>query len=200
MHSRFDYFLFYKPFQVLSQFSAEGDKKTLADFFKGIKKDIYPVGRLDYDSEGILLLTNNKQLNHRLLNPLFVHEKEYWVEVEGVPTKEALNKLEQGTLIKVDGQPYQTKPAGISLMTQAPTVPDRFPPVRFRKNIPTSWLSITLTEGKNRQVRRMTASVNLPTLRLIRYRIGAINIKDRQPGSIWSIPEDQIQNLFLRST
>lgn len=180
----FDYYLFYKPYQVLSQFSPEGDKKTLASFLTGIKKDVYPVGRLDYDSEGLLLLTNDKQLNHRLLNPLFIHEREYWVQVEGVPAEKELQQLSKGTIIRIDGKPYRTKPARVAHMRHAPEVPERFPPIRFRKEIPTSWISISLTEGKNRQVRRMTASVDLPTLRLIRYRIGAVTLGDMQPGDI----------------
>lgn len=182
MYMAFEYYLFYKPFQVLSQFSAEGDKKTLADFLTGIKKDIYPVGRLDYDSEGLLLLTNDKQFNHRLLNPLFVHEREYWVQVEGTPDEKALQNLRQGTMITVDGKPYHTRPAQVRLMLPEPVVPDRNPPIRFRRNIPTAWLSIRLTEGKNRQVRKMTASVQLPTLRLIRHSIGNVTLGDMQPG------------------
>lgn len=182
MYMAFEYYLFYKPFQVLSQFSAEGDKKTLADFLTGIKKDIYPVGRLDYDSEGLLLLTNDKQFNHRLLNPLFVHEREYWVQVEGTPEEKALQTLRQGTTITVDGKPYRTRPAQVRLMLPEPVVPDRNPPIRFRRNIPANWLVIRLTEGKNRQVRKMTASVQLPTLRLIRHSIGKVSLGNMQPG------------------
>jgi 23S rRNA pseudouridine2457 synthase len=194
----FDYYLFYKPFKVLSQFSEEGDKETLANFFKDIKKDVYPVGRLDYDSEGLLLLTNDKQLNHRLLNPLFIHQRTYWVQVEGIPTAEAIKKLQQGTVINVDGKPYKTKPAKVHQLQDTPDVPERNPPIRFRQSIPTSWLSLTLTEGKNRQVRKMTASVNLPTLRLIRYSIGSITIEGMQPGTIIQIDESVIKNLFAR--
>ena len=194
----FDYYLFYKPFKVMSQFSAEGDKKTLADFFYDIRKDVYPVGRLDYDSEGLLLLTNDKQLNHRLLNPLFVHARTYWVQVEGIPTPEAIKKLQQGTLINIDGKPYKTKPAKVAWMKTEPEVPQRNPPIRYRKDIPASWLSLTLTEGKNRQVRRMTASVNLPTLRLIRHSIGKVTLGDMQPGTIIKADERIKEDLFAR--
>ncbi len=184
MYMAHDYYVFYKPFQVLCQFSAEGDKKTLADFFPGVKKDVYPVGRLDFDSEGLLLLTNDKQLNHQLLNPLFVHQREYWAQVEGIPDENALQVLRQGTSINVDGKMYRTKPAKVNWMQTEPLVPERNPPIRFRQHIPTSWLSLTLIEGKNRQVRKMTASVNLPTLRLIRYSIGSVRLDHMQPGDI----------------
>lgn len=194
----FDYYLFYKPFKVMSQFSAEGDKETLANFFPGIRKDVYPVGRLDYDSEGLLLLTNDKQLNHRLLNPLFVHARTYWAQVEGIPTSDAIKKLQQGTIINIDGKPYKTKPAKAEWMQSAPDVPERNPPIRYRKEIPTSWLSLTLTEGKNRQVRKMTASVDLPTLRLLRYSIGKITIDNMQPGTIIEADERIKEDLFAR--
>jgi len=182
MYIAFDYYLFYKPFQVLSQFSAEGDKKTLADFLSGIKKDIYPVGRLDYDSEGLLLLTNDKQLNHQLLNPLFIHEREYWAQVEGIPDAAALETLRNGTTITVNGKAYRTRKASVRQLQPEPSVPERHPPIRYRQHIPTSWLSLRLTEGKNRQVRKMTASVGLPTLRLIRYSIGSVTLDSMQPG------------------
>jgi 23S rRNA pseudouridine2457 synthase len=198
MYMAYDYYLFYKPFQVLTRFSAEGDKKTLADFLKGIKKDVYPVGRLDYDSEGLLLLTNDKQLNHQLLNPLFIHEREYWAQVEGIPGEQALQVLSHGTLITVDGKPYRTKPAKATWMQVPPVVPERYPPIRFRQHIPTSWLSLTLIEGKNRQVRKMTASVNLPTLRLIRQRIGAVTLDKMQPGDLIKVSGSIKQRLLER--
>lgn len=182
----------------MSQFSAEGDKDTLASFFKNIAKDVYPVGRLDYDSEGLLLLTNDKTLNHRLLNPLFVHERTYWVQVEGIPTETGLQQLRKGTFINIDGKDYKTKPAKVMWMKEAPEVPERNPPIRHRANIPTSWLAITLTEGKNRQVRKMTASVNLPTLRLIRHSIGNVTMGAMQPGEIWKADSNIIQKLFER--
>lgn len=194
----FDYYFFYKPYKVMSQFSEEGDKETLASFFKDIKKDVYPVGRLDYDSEGLLLLTNDKALNHRLLNPLFIHERTYWVQVEGIPTEAALQQLRKGTFINNDGRQYKTKPAKVVWMQDEPGVPSRNPPIRYRENIPTAWLSITLTEGKNRQVRKMTASVNLPTLRLIRYSIGKVTLGEMQPGTIRKVTQDLIQKLFER--
>jgi 23S rRNA pseudouridine2457 synthase len=193
------YYVFYKPFNVLSQFSAEGDKMTLADFFKEIPKDIYPVGRLDYDSEGLLLLTNDKALTHQLLDPKFAHPRTYWVQVEGEITQRAIEQLSQGVLININGKQYKTKPAIAELMKGEPEVPDRNPPIRFRKDIPTSWLSLTLTEGKNRQVRRMTAAVGFPTLRLIRYSIGAITIENLQPGQFKALKAAEKDQLFVKT-
>lgn len=176
------YYIFYKPYEVLSQFSREGEKKTLADFFPGIDKNIYPVGRLDFDSEGLLLLTDDKALTHRLLDPSFAHERTYWVQVDGAITEEAIQQLQNGVVINVNGKQYKTKKAKAVVMDE-PDVPERNPPIRFRKNIPTSWISLTLTEGKNRQVRRMTAAVGFPTLRLVRHSIGKITIEGQLPGT-----------------
>lgn len=176
----FRYFLFHKPFNVLNQFSASNGKQTLADWLK-VPRDVYPVGRLDYDSEGLLILTNDKDLHYRLLDPRFAHPREYWVQVDGDISDEAITMLENGIDISVDGRIHHTKPARAKKIVPAPDVAGRNPPVRFRKHIPTSWLSLELTEGKNRQVRRMTAAVGFPTLRLIRVRIG--NLKSSlKPG------------------
>lgn len=166
----------------MSQFSPEGDKETLADYLKGIAKDIYPVGRLDYESEGILLLTNDNELKHQLTEPKFEHKKTYWVQVEGDVTKEAIEELSNGVNIKHNGKVYKTKPAIVEKIKGEPNVPERNPPIRYRANIPTSWLSITIAEGKNRQVRKMTAAVGFPTLRLIRYSIEKITLEGLKPG------------------
>jgi len=186
------YFIIYKPYQVLSQFSREGEKAVLADYFK-VPKDVYPVGRLDYDSEGLLILTNDKSLNHRLLDPKFAHEREYWVQVDGAITVEALQGLDKGVDIKVDGKTHHTRPAKAKLFEEAPGVPERNPPIRFRKSIPAPWISLTLTEGKNRQVRKMTAAVGFPTLRLIRYRIGNLTLGNMQAGDIVPLTADEIK-------
>ncbi|MFP5042826.1 pseudouridine synthase [Parasediminibacterium sp. JCM 36343] len=177
------YYIIYKPYMVLCQFSPQDGKQTLADFFN-VPKDVYPVGRLDYDSEGLLILTNDKQLNNRLLNPLFAHEREYWVQVDGNATHEAVEILQKGVAINVDGKTYYTKPCTVSLFTEPPLVPERNPPIRFRKEIPAPWLKLILKEGKNRQVRKMTAAVGFPTLRLIRYRIEKLTIDGIKPGEI----------------
>ncbi|NCI45136.1 pseudouridine synthase [Sediminibacterium soli] len=190
------YFLIHKPYQALSQFSPSEQKKTLADFFD-VPRDVYPVGRLDYDSEGLLLLTNDKDLNHRLLHPLFAHEREYWVQVDGAVTEDALMSLRQGVGISVDGKPYRTKPARAFLFDGEPEVSERNPPIRFRKEIPAPWIRMILTEGKNRQVRKMTAAAGFPTLRLIRYRIGQLDIGSLQPGDMSAISRNTVhQKLF----
>lgn len=177
------YFLFYKPYQVLSQFSPEGTKTTLAHFFTDIPKDIYPVGRLDFDSEGLLLLTNDKQLTHRLLEPRFAHPRTYYAQVEGSITTTAIQQLQNGVDININGKIYRTQQSVASLIDPMPSLPERNPPIRYRKDIPTSWLSLTLHEGKNRQVRKMTAATGFPTLRLVRFSIGSVTIGDLQPGT-----------------
>lgn len=193
----FRYFIFYKPYEVLSQFSKEGDKKTLADYFPFVEKDIYPVGRLDYDSEGMLLLTNDKQLTHRLLEPKYKHQRTYYVQVEGLITSEALQQLEDGVTISINGKQHHTANAIAKLLENEPKLPERNPPIRFRKNIPTSWIALTLTEGKNRQVRKMTAAVGFPTLRLVRYSVGNINVDGMGSGDIREMNENEAKSLLV---
>jgi len=192
------YIIFYKPFQVLAQFSKEGEKKTLADFFHDFPKDVYPVGRLDYDSEGLLLLTNDKQLTYRLLEPKFKHSRTYWVQVEGSITEDAVAQLKKGVVINVNGKQYKTASAKATIFSEAPKVPERNPPIRYRKEIPTSWISLTITEGKNRQVRKMTAAVGFPTLRLIRYSIGGVTIEGLDVGEYRELDASTTNNLFVR--
>lgn len=189
------YCIIYKPFNVLSQFTSQDEKQTLKDFFD-VPNDVYAVGRLDYDSEGLLVLTNDKKLNHALLNPLHEHEREYWVQVDGDITNKAILELQQGVTISIDGKKHNTKKCKASLFESAPVVPERNPPVRFRKNIPTSWIKIQLTEGKNRQVRRMTAAVGFPTLRLIRYRIENCTLDGLQPGEMRLFSEKEMYRLL----
>ena len=176
----FRYLVFHKPFQVLCQFTqgkgAERTRRTLADFIS--VPDVYPVGRLDFDSEGLLLLTNDGAWQQRLSHPKFAHPRIYWVQVEGEAHEAALEPLRRGMKI----QDYLTRPAQASVMAAPPLLAPREPAIRYRKQIPTSWLEITLTEGRNRQVRRMTAAVGLPTLRLLRVAIGALWLKDLPPG------------------
>jgi 23S rRNA pseudouridine2457 synthase len=189
------YCCIYKPFNVLSQFTSQDGKQTLKDFFD-VPGDVYAVGRLDYDSEGLLILTNDKKLNHALLNPLHEHAREYWVQVDGSITNEAIELLQQGVVISIDGKKHQTKKCNVSIFNEAPAVPERNPPVRFRKNIPTSWIKIQLTEGKNRQVRKMTAAVGFPTLRLIRHRIENCKLDGLQPGDMRIYSEAEIYRLL----
>ncbi len=172
--------LFNKPYNVLSQFTDNNEqyataRETLSDYIK-IKK-VYPAGRLDRDSEGLLLLTDSGALQHQIAHPKHSKEKSYWVQVDGAITEQALRQLSQGVTLK-DGL---TQPAKARII-QEPAIWPRNPPIRFRKDIPTRWIELTISEGKNRQVRRMTAAVGYPTLRLIRHRIGQWQLKDLQPG------------------
>ena len=177
------YCIIYKPYNVLSQFTSSEGKQTLKELFD-VPVDVYPVGRLDYDSEGLLVLTNDKKVNHELLNPGFAHTREYWVQVDGAITSDAIRKLQQGVDINVEGKIYRTKQCKASIFETAPVVAERSPPIRVRKNIPSPWIRIVLTEGKNRQVRKMTAAVGFPTLRLIRYRIEKCTLEGLQPGEM----------------
>ncbi len=166
---------FNKPFNVVCQFRPHADDLTLANFIK--QEGVYPAGRLDKDSEGLLLLTDNGNLQHQISQPDQKMLKGYWVQVEGIPAESALAQLRKGVQLK-DGM---TKPAEVKIM-DAPTVWERTPPIRERKSIPTCWLDITISEGRNRQVRRMTAAIGFPTLRLIRYRIGSWYLNNLLPG------------------
>ncbi|MFQ5643846.1 MAG: pseudouridine synthase [Thiogranum sp.] len=157
--------MFNKPYRVLSQFTTEGDKKTLADYID--IRNVYAAGRLDYDSEGLLILTDDGKQQQRIANPKYGKAKGYWVQVEGMPGEHDLQRLRTGITLK-DGP---VRPAVADLI-DPPDVGERVPPIRERKNIPTSWLDLTITEGRNRQVRRMTAHIGFPTLRLIRHRVG----------------------------
>lgn len=185
------YFIIYKPYLVLSQFTSQQGQQTLADFFH-VPKDVYAVGRLDYDSEGLLILTNDTSLNHRLLNPAFEHERTYWVQVNGAITDEAIRLLQQGVEINVDGKMYRTKRCTVKRLDDDIQVPERNPPIRFRKNIPAPWIELILREGKNRQVRKMTAKVGFPTLRLIRQRIVNLELGTMQPGDMIELPKKTI--------
>lgn len=200
----FHYILFYKPYGVLCQFTDNhGDtpRKTLKDYLN--IPEIYPVGRLDYDSEGLLLLTNNGRLQHRLAHRQFAHPRTYWVQVERIPDEADLQPLRQGISI----QDYQTRPAIAKKLETDPELPPRDPPIRYRKNIPTCWLEITLTEGRNRQVRRMTAAIGFPTLRLVRTAIATgkdkhspnLSLRGLAPGQwreLQPLERQQIENLL----
>jgi 23S rRNA pseudouridine2457 synthase len=166
----YQYYAVFKPYGMLSQFTSEGAHKTLKDLNYKFPIDVYPVGRLDADSEGLILLTNDKRVNSKLLEPSNKHKRTYYIQVEGLVTEEAIRQLEKGVRLNDKGDIYNTLPAKAAIIDE-PQLPERNPPVRFRKNIPTSWLELTIHEGKNRQVRKMTAAVGFPTLRLVRMEI-----------------------------
>jgi 23S rRNA pseudouridine2457 synthase len=168
---------FNKPFGVICKFSPEPGRPTLADYIK--VPNVYPAGRLDTDSEGLLLLTDDGVLQARIANPRHELAKIYWAQVEGTPTEAALSALRSG----VDLDDFRTKPVGAQVISEPPNLWPRNPPIRYRAKIPTTWLELTLREGKNRQVRRMTARVGFPTLRLVRAAIGRVSVDSLEPGA-----------------
>ena len=186
------YLLFYKPYDVLTQFSdraSDAPRATLKDFID--VPNVYPAGRLDRDSEGLLLLTNDGILQHRLTDPSFAHPRTYWIQVERLPDAAALAQLQQGVTIK----DYRTRLAQARLLEAEPDLPPRTPPIRFRKTVPTAWMELTLTEGRNRQVRRMTAAVGHPTLRLVRVAIAHLTLAGLSPGEWRELTETEITEL-----
>ncbi len=186
----YQYLILHKPHGVLSQFTPElPGQRTLAEF--NLPPGLYAAGRLDADSEGLLLLTNDGPLIKKMLAPGTGHERTYLVQVEGIPTAETITELERGVVI----QNYCTLPARARLLEQEPALPTRDPPIRMRKNIPTSWIELTLLEGKNRQVRRMTAAVGYPTLRLVRTAIGNLRLKNLEPGQWRELTKSEIASL-----
>ncbi len=180
------YLALFKPFDVLCQFTAAAGRATLKDHLN--VPGVYPVGRLDRDSEGLLLLTDDGRLAHRLTDPRFEHPRTYLVQVERVPDPAALEALRRGVVL-ADGP---TRPAEIELLEAAPSLTDRPVPIRFRKNVPTAWLRLTIREGRNRQVRRMTAAVGFPTLRLVRVAIGPIELGELAPGQWRALTEQEL--------
>ena len=180
------YIAFHKPFGYLSQFTSDTGQKTLSEF--NLPAGVYAVGRLDKDSEGLLLLSNDGPFKNRLLSPKSNHRKVYLAQVEGIPTNEQLQLLEIGVVIKG----YKTKPCSIQLLSDPPPFPPRNPPIRERKTVPTSWLKIELTEGKNRQVRRMTAKIGFPTLRLVRISIAGLSLLGLSPGEWRYVRKNEI--------
>jgi 23S rRNA pseudouridine2457 synthase len=179
---------FNKPYGVISQFTADGSaNRALIEF--GFPKNVYSIGRLDADSEGLLLLSDEAPLNQRLLHPCRAHEREYWIQIERSPSDDSLQLLETGVII--NGR--KTLPAHARVLNPQPKLPPRDPPIRFRKTVPTCWIAMELVEGKNRQVRRMTAAVGHPTLRLIRVRIGGFELGGLDPGQWIEMDEMQRQ-------
>lgn len=187
------YVLFYKPFGVLTQFTdrTEPPRPTLADYIS--VPEVYAAGRLDADSEGLLILTDDGPLKFRLLQPEFGHRRTYWVQVEGVPDEGLLNALRSGVMV----QGELTRPAEARLLPD-PGLPPRVPPIRHRASIPTAWIELTLTEGRNRQVRRMTAAAGLPTLRLVRWSMENLTLEGMQPGEWRDLRRDELALLLRR--
>jgi 23S rRNA pseudouridine2457 synthase len=184
---------FNKPYGVLSQFTPDGSpNRPLVEF--GFPKGVYPIGRLDADSEGLLLLSDEAELNQKLLHPRHAHEREYWAEVERIPSADAIQQLARGVLV----QGRKTLPGRARLLEPQPEIPPRVPPIRFRKNVPTCWIALELIEGKNRQVRRMTAAIGHPTLRLIRVRIGEFRLETLASGTWIELTPPQ-RKLVLKS-
>ena len=190
MRSQFTYYLLYKPYGVLCQFSDAGGRETLAAFGP-FQRDLYPAGRLDADSEGLVLLTNDGRLKHRLTDPAFGHPRMYLVQVEGVPSPDALSALREGVIV----DQKKTRPAEVEPIGSDPALPPRPVPIRVRKSIPTSWLRITLREGRNRQIRKMTAAVGYPTLRIIRVQVGPLSIDGLKPGEKRMLTPEEVDEL-----
>ncbi len=182
---------------MLSQFTDEGGHPGLLSLGLNLPPDVYPVGRLDHDSEGLLILTNDNFLKTKLLDPKNEHQKQYWAQVEGDINKEALARLERGVDISINGKKHHTLPARAEII-EAPGLWERDPPIRFRKLIPTSWISICIREGKNRQIRRMTAAIGFPTLRLVRSGIGNITLGTLLPGDVTESGREEIYQKTLR--
>ncbi|WP_422925066.1 pseudouridine synthase [Singulisphaera sp. PoT] len=183
------YLKFFKPFDVLTQFTDEAGRATLKDYIP--LPGVYSVGRLDRDSEGLLLLTDDGRLAHRLTDPRFEHPKTYLVQVERIPDEPALEALRRGVTLK-DGR---TRPARAELLDEDPGLPERPVPIRFRKNVPTAWIRLEIREGRNRQVRRMTAAVGFPTLRLVRVAMGPVELGDLAPGAWTELTREERASL-----
>lgn len=188
--SALKYFLFHKPYKILSQFTSVDGNRGIAEILD-MPKDVYPVGRLDLDSEGLLLLTNDRKLNDALLNPRWNHGKTYWVQLDGEINDDAINQLQNGLELNIKGTVHKTKPAKVRRL-DTPLLAERDPPVNIQKYPNTSWIELVLTEGKNRQVRRMTAKVGFPTLRLVRVGIEQLSLGDLAAGSVTMISRNAI--------
>lgn len=185
-----NYYIIYKPYKMISQFTSSHKKKCLDLLDFKFPKDVYPVGRLDENSEGLLILTNDKSLNHKLLKPEFEHKRIYLVQLQGIITTEALKQIETGITIALDSGPYLTKPCKAKQVKKPENLPPRGHPISDR--LPTSWIELTLTEGKFHQVRKMTAGAGFPCLRLIRIAIEEVRLEQMQPGEVRELKKEAI--------
>jgi 23S rRNA pseudouridine2457 synthase len=182
--------IFCKPYRVLSSFTDPENRPALADYIP--IPEVYSAGRLDYDSEGLMILTSDGRLAHRITHPRYKLAKSYWVQVEHIPDETALDQLRQGVVI----QGQQTRPAEVERLSESPPLFPRSSPIRYRENVPTSWLRITLKEGRNRQIRRMTAAVGHPTLRLVRFAIGPLTLGELEPGAWRDLHATELKQLY----
>ncbi len=186
-----NYYIIYKPYKIISQFtSSHRKKKCLGELGFPFPKDVYPVGRLDENSEGLLILTNDKKLNFKLLNPAFEHKRIYLVQLQGIITTQAIQQLEEGVTIALDAGPYLTRPCKAKVVAKPEKLPPRGHPIS--ESLPTSWIELTLTEGKFHQVRKMTAGVGFPCLRLIRIAIEDIRLETMQPAEVRELKRDAV--------
>jgi 23S rRNA pseudouridine2457 synthase len=185
-----NYYIIYKPYKIISQFTSSHKKKCLDTLNFAFQKDVYPVGRLDENSEGLLILTNDKSLNYKLLTPEFEHKRIYLVQLQGIVTTEALKQIETGITIALDAGPYTTKPCKVKQVKKPENLPPRAHPVS--ELLPTSWIELTLTEGKYHQVRKMTAGAGFPCIRLIRIAIEDIRLENMQPGDVRELKRDAV--------
>lgn len=190
-NKRLQYYILHKPYNVLSQFSDKEGRKTLKDVVR-LPKDVYPVGRLDMNSEGLILLTNDKRLTDALLNPKYSHTREYFAFIEGTPTTAGLELLRNG--VEIEGK--MTLPASADILKRPPAVPERIPPPRTYDTHTYCWLRLTITEGRNRQVRKMTAKIGHPTLRLIRWKIANLSLDGLAAGEYRELKEVELKKLF----
>ncbi len=184
---------FWKPYGVLTKFTDAENRPTLADYVH--IPNIYAAGRLDLDSEGLLLLTDSGALSHRLTDPSFAHPRTYWAQVERIPDELALQRLRAGVELSDGGTVCRTRPAVSVRLLPPPDLPERTPPIRARKSVPTAWIALTITEGRNRQVRRMTAAVGHPTLRLVRWAVGSVTLDGLTPGALLPLSQAEIKTL-----
>ena len=196
----FKYFTVYKPFGVLCQFSPDHPGQVTLASLATFPKDVYPVGRLDADSEGLVLLTNDNLLKNKVLSPRNHVGKTYWCQVEGQPVDDDLNPLEKGIRLRINQVDHLAAPAMVRILHPPPELPARTPPIRFRATVMDTWVEVILTEGKNRQVRRMLAAVGFPVLRLVRVAIGGLQLGDMLPGAVMEWQGSALHQRIFRQT
>lgn len=191
------YFTVYKPYGVLCQFTPDHEGQITLASLASFPKAVYPVGRLDADSEGLVILTSDNQLKHKILDPKWSIYKTYWCQVEGQPIEQDLRPLEEGILLRIRRNVVKTAPAKVRILDHVPSLPERNPPIRYRSSVKDSWVEIAIMEGKNRQVRRMLASIGFPVLRLVRVGIGGLSLGSREPGDVLEWHHKELDTLVF---